>query len=518
MNRESFIDRLASERETWDVLIVGGGATGLGAAVDAASRGYRVALIEQSDFAKATSSRSTKLIHGGIRYLRQGRVGLVLDSLRERGILLRNAPHLVSPLDFIIPAYARWERPFYGLGVLLYDRLAREADGRRSRILSRDETLRRLPTVATRGLRGGVCYHDAQFDDARLAIELARTAAALGAVPVNYMRAERLLERGGRICGAVALDVETGREIEIAARAVINATGVFADVLRGIDEPGCAKLVTPSQGAHIVLPHSFLPGDAALLVPRTADGRVMFAVPWHGQVIVGTTDTPVEGTELDPRPLEEEVRFILDHAARYLSRAPGPADVLSVFAGLRPLVASSAVRATSSIGRDHAIHVSRSGLITITGGKWTTYRKMGEDVIDRAVQVAGLTPRPSGTATLRIHGHTEQPLPNARLTRYGADAAALHDLERASPELARSLDPDGQLSGAQVVWAVRHEMARTLEDVLARRTRLLIVAARASVAAAPAVARRMAQELGRDAAWERRAVEEYGSIARRYIL
>ena len=302
MNRERFVDRLASEPGPWDVLIVGGGATGLGAAVDAAARGYRVALIEQSDFAKGTSSRSTKLIHGGIRYLRQGRIGLVLDSLRERALLLRNAPHLVKRLDFVIPAYAWWERPFYGLGVMLYEGLARE-DAPGSRSLSRDATLRRLPTLRAEGLRGGVRYHDAQFDDARLAIALARTAADLGGVPVNYVRAERLLSHGGRVRGVAAVDVESGREIEIASRAVINATGVFADALRGLDEPGAAALVAPSQGAHVVLPRSFLPGDAALLVPRTEDGRVLFAVPWHEHVVVGTTDTPVERAELEPRPL-----------------------------------------------------------------------------------------------------------------------------------------------------------------------------------------------------------------------
>jgi glycerol-3-phosphate dehydrogenase len=516
MNRESFLDRLAAESAPWDVLIVGGGATGLGAAVDAAARGYRVALIEQGDFAKGTSSRSTKLIHGGIRYLRQGRIGLVLDSLRERALLLRNAPHLVSRLDFVIPAYARWERPFYGLGVMLYEGLARE-DAGGSRLLSRDATLRRLPTLRAEGLRGGVRYHDAQFDDARLAIELARTAADLGAVPVNYVRAERLLSRGGRVRGVVAVDVESGREIEIASRAVINATGVFADVLRGLDEPGTTALVAPSQGAHVVLPRSFLPGDAALLVPRTADGRVLFAVPWHEHVVVGTTDTPVERAELEPRPLAEEVRFILDHAARYLEHAPVLGDVRSVFAGLRPLVRASASRATSSISRDHAIEVSRSGLITITGGKWTTYRKMAEDVIDRAARVAGLEPRPSRTAELRLRGSTSEPCADARLAPYGADAAELAALERSSPELAERLDPEGRVSAAQVVWAVRHEMARTVEDVLARRTRLLILGAGASLAAAPAVARRMARERGLDEAWERRAVEEYRSIAVRYV-
>ena len=519
LDRESLVERLASASAPWDVLIVGGGATGLGAAVDAASRGYRVALVEQSDFAKATSSRSTKLIHGGIRYLKRGQLSLVLESLRERGALLRNAPHLVTRLGFVIPVYRRWEGPFYGWGVKLYDRLAGASELGPSRRLTREETLALVPNVAPQGLRGGVQFHDAQFDDSRLAVNLMQTAAALGACPVNYVRVLRLLRREGRIAGVAALDTESGRELEIPARAVINATGVFADALRRMDDPDCPAIVRPSQGAHLVLPRSFLPGTSALLVPRTDDGRVLFAVPWHGRVVLGTTDTPVERLDLDPRPLREELDFLLGHAARYLSRAPRGEDVLSVFAGLRPLVAAGRSRDTAAISRDHSILVSPSGLITITGGKWTTYRRMAQDVVDQAVEVARLERRPSPTATLRIHGSTDAPAPTgARLAPYGADAEALRELERRDPALAAAVDPQGEVTAAQVVWAVRHEMARTIEDVLARRTRLLLLGAEAAVAAAPAAARWIARELGRDGVWEERAVEEFRSLARRYML
>jgi glycerol-3-phosphate dehydrogenase len=426
MNRERSLARLAGQgggRRPWDVLVIGGGATGLGAAVEAAARGYRTALLEGYDFAKGTSSRSTKLAHGGVRYLRQGDISLVIEALRERGLLLRNAPHLVHNLRFVVPSYEWWEGPFYGAGLKVYDLLAGRLGLGPSRLLSRDETLALLPTVEPAGLRGGVVYHDAQFDDARLAITLARTLDDLGGVPVNGVRVVGLLKSAGHrglVAGVAARDDESGGLFEIPARVVVNATGVFADQVRRLDEPDAEPLLAPSQGVHLVLDRRFLPGDSAVLVPHTDDGRVLFAVPWLGRVVVGTTDTPVAAVDLEPRPLPQEVEFLLAHAGRYLTGHPRPQDVLACFAGLRPLVAGAGagggdgsaarlVRDTAALRRDHTLLVSASGLVTITGGKWTTYRRMGEDAIDAAAAVAGLPDRPSVTATLRLHGAPATP-------------------------------------------------------------------------------------------------------------
>ncbi len=518
MNREHALEQLR-EPEPWDVLVVGGGATGLGVAVEAASRGYRTLLVERHDFAKGTSSRSTKLVHGGVRYLAQGNVGLVLEALRERGLLLRNTPHLVHNLAFVVPNYDWWEAPFYGAGLKLYDLLAGRMGLGPSRHLSREETLERIPTVEPHELRGGILYYDAQFDDARLAVTLARTLVDnLGGTAVNYAEAVALLKDEGKIRGAVVRDLETGTEHEVLAKVVINATGVFADGLRQMDEPDSPPLLAPSQGVHLVLDRSFLPGDCAIMVPHTDDRRVLFAVPWRGRVVVGTTDTPVSEPSPEPRPLPQEVDFLLRHAARYLDHDPGPADVLSCFAGLRPLVrAAKDGKSTSSLARDHTLLVSPSGLVTITGGKWTTYRKMGEDTIDEAARAAGLEDLPSVTASLPLHGWTEQVQP-VEGTAYGADAPAVDELAGERPGWEGLLHPRLPYRLCEVVWAARHEMARTVEDVLARRTRSLLLDARASAEAAPAVARLLAEELGRDAGWERQQVEEYTELARGYVL
>ena len=529
MDRDALLARLDAATAPWDVLVVGGGATGLGTAVEAASRGYSTLLVEQSDFAKGTSSRSTKLVHGGVRYLQQGNVGLVHEALRERGLLLNNAPHLVANLSFVVPAYDWWEGPFYGAGLKLYDLLAGRLGLGPSERLSRAETLALIPTVEPAGLRGGVIYHDAQFDDARLALTLARTLEDLGGVPLNYSRVVSLLTAGGTVAGAVVRDEESGVTREIRARAVVNATGVFADALRRLDDPAALPLLAPSQGVHLVLDRGFLPGASAIMVPHTADGRVLFAVPWHDRVVVGTTDTPVTpgptGPDLEPRPLSEEIDFLLAHARRYLTRDPEPADVLSVFAGLRPLVRGTAsgdpmkplrpTRRTASLARDHSLTVSPSGLVTIVGGKWTTYRRMGEDTVDQAAHVGNLPERPSATEGLHLNAWSEAgPEP---LGVYGAEAADLTALAAATPELGEPLHPRLPYLASQVVWAVRHEQARTVDDVLARRTRALLLDARASIEAAPRVAALMASELGRDVVWEREQVAAYGEIARGYL-
>ncbi len=512
MQRSSALAALTGDTRPFDIAIVGGGATGLGAAVDAASRGHRVLLVEQSDFAKATSSRSTKLVHGGVRYLRQGNISLVFEALRERGLLCQNAPHLVHDLAFVIPTYHWWEGPFYGIGLKVYDGLAGTLGLQPSRSLTRDDVLELLPTIETEHLTGGVIYHDGQFDDARLAINLAQTATEQGAVVVNYMACTGLIKSNGHVTGLKLRDAEGGAEHEVQARCVINATGVFADALRQEDDAAAAPILRPSQGVHLVLPRDFLPGDTAIMIPKTDDGRVLFAVPWHGRCIIGTTDTPVEHASLEPRALPEEIEFLLSHAARYLTRDPLPGDVLSVFAGLRPLV-NAKQGSTASLSRDHHIEVADSGLITITGGKWTTYRRMAEDVIDQAELVAVLQPRPCRTEELPVHGACNAGRPNAHLRYYGGDAAHIEGLER--PERIHSRL---ELTEAEVLWHARHEMARTVEDVLARRSRCLLLDARASSEAAPAVALLMANELGRDDAWVAEQTQAFAALASGYVL
>lgn len=514
-HRQAALNRLEADRQPFDFIIVGGGATGLGAAVEAASRGHRTLLIEQADFASGTSSRSTKLVHGGVRYLRQGNIGLVVEALRERGLLSRNAPHLVRSMAFLIPNFQWWEGPFYGIGLKVYDNLAGRLGLGPSRWLSREETLARLPNIEQDGLQGGVVYHDGQFDDARLAINLAQTAAEQGAITLNYVRCAGLLKEHGSVKGVLARCLETGREWEIRGRAVINATGVGADDVRRMDDPSASALVTVSQGIHLVLPASFLPGQTALMVPKTADGRVLFAVPWHGRVVVGTTDTPLPDRWAEPRALAAEREFVLSHASHYLAHDPAPGDVLSVFAGLRPLVRADDTRGTAALSRDHAILIGESGLITVIGGKWTTYRKMGEDILDQAEMVAGVDNRPSVTRDLPIHGACP-PTGDFPGGLYGADAPQIATLIREHPELGQPLHSSLPYCQAHVVWASRHEMARTVEDVLARRTRCLVLEARASRIAASLTAQLLAAELGRDADWAARQAGDFVNLANGY--
>ena len=519
MRRDDMLARLDARADPWDLVVVGGGATGVGIAVDAASRGYDVALLEQHDFGKGTSSRSTKLVHGGVRYLEQGNIALVMEALKERGLLRQNAPHLVSNLAFVVPNYDWWEAPFYGLGLKVYNVLAGKYGFGTSEILSRDETLARLPTIRTEGLRGGVVYYDGQFDDARLLVNLAQTAAEQGAALVNYVQVVGITKADdGFVDGVIARDREGTREWALRARVVVNAAGPFADAVRRLAEPEAAPLIAPSQGIHLVFNQSFLPGDAAIMVPHTSDGRVMFAIPWKGHTLVGTTDTPIAAPALEPRPLDQEIAFILETAGRYLHKAPTRDDVLSVFVGIRPLVRSGDNAVTAALSRDHTIHIDASGLLTTTGGKWTTYRNMAEHTVDQAADLARLPERPCVTRGLNIHGFH----PNAErfgpLSVYGADAPAIEDLQRADPLLAARLHPALPYTGAEVVWAARVEMARGVEDVLARRTRALFLNARAAEAMAPAVAALLAAELGWDAARRDREVAEFAALARGYRL
>jgi glycerol-3-phosphate dehydrogenase len=514
VKRENFLQQILQNDKPWDVAIVGGGATGMGIAVDAAARGYSVVLLEQCDFGKGTSSRSTKLVHGGVRYLQQGNISLVMEALKERGLLLRNAPHLVHDLPFLVPNYQWWEAPFYGIGLKVYDLLAGQYGFGRSRVLTPEEVLARIPTLQRDGLRGGVLYHDGQFDDSRLLVNLAQTAAEHGACLLNYARVGRLMKNGeGLLCGLEFRDQETGREYPVQARCVVNATGPFCDELRLIDDPREEAFVAPSQGVHIVLDKSFLPGDTAIMVPHTRDGRVMFAIPWHGHAVVGTTDTPIPEVSLEPEPVAGEIEFILDTAGDYLSRRPSRADILSVFTGIRPLVRADRASSTAALSREHTITISKSGLLTIAGGKWTTYRKMAEDAVDHVIVLAQLEDRPSTTRTLAIHGCQKDKPADRNLGGYGTDAAALQKLMSERPELAEPLHPALPICGAQVVWAVQEEMARTLDDVLARRTRALFLNSGAALAMAPAVARIMARELQQDITWNERQLGDFKQIA-----
>lgn len=495
--RKDLTDHLAAAH-LYDVAVVGGGATGLGVALDAAARGFSVVLVESHDFAKGTSSRATKLVHGGVRYLAQGNISLVREALRERTTLLANAPHLAQPLPFVMPSYKYWEAPFYGIGLKMYDALAGQAGLGPTEFLNRRETLACLPTLEPRGLKGGVKYWDGQFDDARLALALARTAARQGALLVNYCAATGLIHENGKVAGLHAQDQETGQSFELKARCVVNATGVWVDQLRLQDGQAIGRathpMVAPSQGVHIVVDRSFLPTDHAMLIPKTADGRVLFAVPWLGKTILGTTDTPRHDLAREPLPFKEEIDFILRESARYLSRAPAAADIKSIWVGLRPLVKPPEEEAgsTQALSREHTVLVSKSGLVTVTGGKWTTYRAMAEDVLDKCFSARLLAARAGqSTAHLSLVGARDSIIkisdpPGIHL--YGSESGAVQALPGASRELACGL------TEAMVRFAVRHEYARCVEDVLARRSRMLFLDAALARSVAPKVALLLQQE------------------------
>lgn len=521
MNREAMVARIRERQEPWDLVIIGGGATGAGIAVDAATRGFSTLLLEREDFGKGTSSRSTKLVHGGVRYLEQGNISLVMEALKERGILRRNAPHLVHDVPFIVPNYSWWEAPFYGIGLKIYDLLAGQYGFGKSMLLSREETLNRLPNLRQDGLKGGVVYHDGQFDDSRLLIHLIQTAADHGAALVNYAPVVEI-RRGedGFVNGVVVEDRESGERLTAAARVVINATGIFTDETRRMADGNATPMVAPSQGIHLVLDRSFLKAKSAIMVPHTSDGRVLFAIPWHGHTVVGTTDTPIDGPSYEPLPFEHEIEFILETATEYLSRPPRREDILSVYVGIRPLVkaAGSDTRQTSALSRDHTIHIDDSGLITIAGGKWTTYRRMAEDAVDHAVTLGGLKDRPCVTQELHIHGYAVEAESLGSLWVYGSDAEKIRSLAAESPDLGKPLDHELPYVAAEVVWAAREEMARSVEDVLARRTRALFLNARSAIRMAPAVAALLARELNRDESWIEAEIGRFRELAAQYAL
>lgn len=517
MDRDKSLSAIADASILWDVIIIGGGATGLGTAVDSAARGYKTLLVEQADFGKGTSSRSTKLAHGGVRYLQQGNISLVLEALKERSIMKRNAPHLVSDLEFIVPVYDWWEGPFYGIGLKLYDLLAGKEGLGASKFLSKEETIKKIPTVETEDLRGGVIYHDGQFDDARLLINLAQTAHEQGATLANYVKVVSILKNNQLICGVELEDQETGKKFNVRSKLVINATGVFTDSVRKMDDAKALPIMTSSQGVHIVLDKSFLPEKTAIMVPHTDDGRVLFAVPWHNKIIVGTTETPVNEYPLEPIALEEEIIFLLTHAARYLTNDPTSKDIKSIFVGLRPLVMEGDSLNTAAISREHTINISRSGLLSIIGGKWTTYRKMAEDVIDKAILIGDLEAKKSITEDLQIYGYHQHADVFGDLEQYGSAATSLNKLLDEKPNYKTKLHSDYSHLEGEVIWAVRNEMARRIEDFLARRTRLLFLDVEASLSVAPKVAHLMAKELGYNNQWVERELIKYKELSKNYI-
>lgn len=512
-------ERIIKEPANYDFIVIGGGATGIGIALEASARGYSVILLEKSDFTKSTSSKSTKLVHGGVRYLAQGDVALVREAVVERGLLSHNAPHLVKNQTFVIPTHGLFDEILYTVGLTFYDLLAGKLSLGRSKYISKKKTIERIPTINPKKISAGIVYQDGQFDDTRLAINTLQTAEEMGAVVLNYCTVTSLLkDKEGNITGVKFVDEEQNKEYNLNGKQVVNATGVFADDVLKMDTPNAKKTIAPSQGVHLVLDKSFLPGTSAIMIPKTDDGRVLFLVPWHEKVVVGTTDTPIEDAALEPVALEEEIEFILQTTARYLTKAPKRSDVLSVYAGLRPLAAAKDEgKKTKEISRSHKIFVSKSGLLTIVGGKWTTYRKMGQDLVDKAEKLRGWKAVPTRTKDMKIHGYKENVDYKNPLYFYGSDEEDILEIAKLDG-MNESLSSYLEVIKAQVVWAVRNEMARSVEDFLARRTRCQLLDARESIKMAPKVAEIMAAELGKDKVWEEEQVKDYGKVTSNYIL
>ena len=519
MKRSSLLKQLTSNKN-WDVIIIGGGATGLGCAMDAATRGYKTLLVEQADFAKGTSSKATKLLHGGVRYMAQGDIGLVKEACHERGLLLKNAPHLTRNTSFVIPNYTYFDNIMYTVGLKFYDFLAGKLSLGKSRYVSSKETLKMLSTVKPKGLKGGVVYQDGQFDDSRLALNVAQTAIENGACVLNYTKVVGLLkDENGKLSGVKIKTDDTNEVFELNAKAVINATGVYADNILQFDKPNSPHLVRPSQGVHITIDKKFLPGENALMIPKTSDGRVLFAVPWYDKLILGTTDTLRDHAELEPRALDEEIDFILTTAQQYLVGKPTKDDVQAIFAGLRPLAAPQGDgKNTKEISRSHKILVSDSGLVTIIGGKWTTFRRMGQDTIDKIIELNKVPSVSCKTEELKIHGYEENVEFEKDLHFYGSDRYEILKLEKEDTLFAEKLLPKYDYTYACVVFAVRNELAYKLEDVLARRLRLLLLDAKGAVEVSHKVATVMAKELGKDEQWVQNEVNEFAELAKIYQL
>ena len=511
---------LVSTTEEWDFLIIGGGASGLGIAIDAASRGFKTILFEGSDFAKGTSSKSTKLAHGGVRYLAQGDFHLVIEALHERGLLSKNAKHLFKNQKFIIPNYKWWKGYYYTLGLKIYDLLSIKLSLGKSALISKSKVKQLLPTINLEHLKNGTLYHDGQFDDARLAINLAQTAIKQKATILNYFKVNGLLKnKEGIVNGVTVCDKETKIKYNINSKCVINATGILTDKILKLNNPQHKKSIVASQGVHLVLDQSFLDSDCAIMIPKTTDGRVLFIIPWYSKIIVGTTDTPVKKKTLDPIALKSEIEFILQNTKNYLNKEPKIEDIKSVFAGLRPLAAPKNEHLnTKEVSRSHKIICSESQLISIVGGKWTTYRKMAEDVIDKAIEIKNFNKIDSNTAIIEISGNINNNLDNSHLKVYGNKADALKELENSNLRYSEKIHVNYNYSVAQIIWAIRYELARTVEDVLARRIRLLFLDAQAAIDSASKVAEIMAIELKKDKTWEEEQVKEFLKVAKTYLI
>ncbi|MFV5693978.1 glycerol-3-phosphate dehydrogenase/oxidase [Flavobacterium sp. LB3P122] len=520
MNRDTSIDFLNQNNITWDIIIIGGGATGLGIALDAVLRGYKTLLMEQSDFTKGTSSRSTKLVHGGVRYLAQGNIRLVLEALHERGLLFKNAPHLTQNQSFIIPSFSIFGGYFFTLGLKIYDLMAGRLSLGNSAFINAQQVQEYLPGIKSKHLKNGTLYHDGQFDDARLGINLAQTSVENGAHLLNYMQVTGLgKDENGKINQVQAIDLETGKLYSLKTKTVINATGVFADAILRMDDVEKKTMILASQGTHLVLDQSFLPTDYALMIPKTSDGRVLFAIPWYNKVVVGTTDTVVDLESLEPRALKKEVDFILSTLNQYLVKTVTRADVLSVFSGLRPLARPQKKhQKTKEISRGHKIIVSKSGLISIIGGKWTTYRRMAEDTLDRVIKKGNLRPSKCITKEFKIHGYTQNQDLKDPLHQYGSDAEGIRELALENPKWAEKLHPAYPFIKAEVIWAVRHEMARNVEDVLARRLRILFLDARTALLMAPETAQLIATEREKPDSWIQEQIKDFEVLAKGYWL
>ncbi|WP_299102925.1 glycerol-3-phosphate dehydrogenase/oxidase [uncultured Winogradskyella sp.] len=517
--RETLIDQLKANIN-WDVIIIGGGATGLGVALDCVTRGYKTLLLEQVDFAKGTSSRSTKLVHGGVRYLAQGNIDLVREALYERGLMLQNASHLVSNQSFIIPNYKWWDNFFYTVGLKVYDFLAGKLSFGKSIRIKKSETISRLSTLKTDKLKGGVVYHDGQFDDSRLAVNIAQSCIENGGTVLNHFKVKNLQKNEhGKINGVIAIDTETNTEYALNAKVVVNATGVFSDEVLQMDNKDAENSIRPSQGIHLVFDKSFLPGNDAIMIPKTDDGRVLFLVPWHNRVVVGTTDTLLDSHSLEPKPLDKEIAFVLETANRYLNKKADKNDVLSIFAGLRPLAApKDKSEKTKEISRSHKIIVSDSELVSITGGKWTTYRRMAQDTVNKIIDLNKLSKANCKTQGLKIHGSNGSVDRTNHLYIYGTDQKGIEELIKENPSFGDKLHERLEFTKAEVIWAVRHEMARSIEDVLARRVRVLFLDAKAAIEMAPMVGELLRSELNETNDWKSAQISEFIEIADQYIL
>ena len=517
MNRSNNLSKLKSS-ELWDVIIIGGGASGLGSAIESASRGYKTLLLEKYDFAKGTSSRSTKLIHGGVRYLQNGDISLVVEALKERGLLRKNAPHLVKDLSFVIPSYDWWTSPFYGIGLKIYDMMAGDLGIGPSTFLDKSETENLIPNVKKNGLKGGVIYYDGQFDDSRMAISLAQTVENHNGVVLNYMEVVDLIKDiDNTISGVKVRDSFSKTTFQIKSKVVINATGVFSDIIMLIDNPKSSKMIQPSQGVHIVLEKKFLNSKHAIMVPHTTDGRVLFAVPWQGYVILGTTDTKVDEAKYEPKALSDEVDFILSNAGEYMTSKPSKKDIKSIYVGLRPLAVSDNKESTKEISRHHKIKISTSGLISILGGKWTTYRKIGEDAVNSAISVGGLKSSKSISENLAIHGYNEKVNFKDPLHVYGTDLKKILKLTN-DPDGNKSLSEKLYITKNQILWAIQKEMALTLEDILARRTRCLFLNVLETEKLIDQVLDIMAFELKQDATWKKEQKISFLSLTKKYKI